>query len=270
LILFGLNLVSLAQTDIHKVNFKNFTYRPYCAGEEPEKITVKNGDFTKETKYDEYTEHFYFNIFSINYGDLNGDGKDEAVILSACKTGGTGTFSEGFIYAVKAGKPILLTRIPGGDRAWGGLREAKVENGLLVVDRNDPELNQANCCSEYAQIIKYRLNGTKLNLIGKPASRELHPSQRLTFPKGATKTTLKLDVDDVKRFRIGARAGQTLTISFRADNSPNISLSLEGDADVHETENPLIAKLNKTGDYIIQVQNTYKFSSEVTLTIEIQ
>lgn len=260
----------MAQADIRKVNFKNFTYHPYCADEEPEKITVKNGEFSKETKYDEFTEHFYFNIFSINYGDLNGDGKDEAVILSVCNTGGTGRFSEGYVYTIKAGKPSLLARIPGGDRAFGGLRKAKVENGLLVVDQNDADRNQANCCSEYAETIKYRLNGSKLNIIGKPVSRELYLSQRINFPKGTTKTTIIVDVNDIKRFKIGARAGQTLTVSFMADNSPNVSLSLEGDADLRESENPLIAKLNKTGDYIIQVQNTYKFSSEVTLTIEIQ
>jgi hypothetical protein len=270
LILFGLNLMVSGQTDIHQVNFKNFTYHPYCADEEPEKIRVKNGGFSKETKYEDFTDHFSFNIFSVTYGDLTGDQKDEAVILSVCNTGGTGNFSEGFIYTIKAGKPALLARIPGGDRAIGGLREAKVENGVLVVERNDPERNQASCCSEYAETIKYRLNGSNLNLIGKPLSRELYLSQRVTFPKGAAKTTIKVEVEEIKRFRIGARAGQTLTVSFKSPNAENISLSVvEGDAETSESENPLIAKLNKTGDYIIQVQNTYKLSSEVTLTIEI-
>jgi hypothetical protein len=259
------------QSNIRQVNFKNFTYAAYCAGEETEKITVKNGEFSKETKYDDFTERFYFNVFGITYGDLNGDKKDEAVILTVCNTGGTGNFSEGFIYTMKAGKPSLLARIPGGDRAFGGLREAKVEGGLLVIDQNDGERNQANCCSEYAVISKYRLNGTKLNLVGKPVSRELYPAQRVSFDKGASKTTLTVTVDEIKRFKVGARAGQTLTVSFKSPNAENIFLSLvEGEADVAESENPLIAKLNRTGDFIFQVQNSYKLPSQVTLTIEIR
>lgn len=262
---------SFAQGDIRKVNFKNFTYHPYCAGEETEKIKVKKGEFSKETKFDEYTEHFYFNIFSVKYGDLDGDKKDEAVILSVCNTGGTGNFSEGFIYTMKAGKPMLVARIPGGDRAIGGLVSASVENGLLTVVRNDPERNQASCCSEFELTTKYRLNGKKLNLVGKPVSREIYPAQRITFPKGATKTTIKIDLDYIKHFKIRANAGQTLTVTFTSDISPNISLRMiEGDADVTESENPLIAKLNQTGDYIFQVQNTYKFAWEVTLSIEIR
>ncbi len=260
-----------AQSDIRKVNFKNFTYHPYCVGEETVKITVRNGEFSKETKIDDFTEHFYFNILSIKYGDLNGDKKDEAIILSVCNTGGTGNFTEGFIYTMKAGKPSLVARIEGGDRAFGGLREATVENGLLVIDQNDGDRNQANCCSEYAVISKYRLNGSKLNPVGKPVSRELYPSQRVSFDKGTSKTTLTVTVDEIKRFKIGARAGQTLTVSFKSPNAENISLSLVGgEADVAESENPLIAKLSQTGDFIFQVQNSYKLASEVTLTIEIR
>lgn len=262
---------SFAQGDIRKVNFKNFTYYPYCAGEDTEKVTVKNGEFSSEKKVDDFIDRFYFKVFSTTYGDLDGDKKDEAVILSVCNTGGTGNFSEGFIYKIKAGKPALLARIPGGDRAIGGLREAKIENGILLVDQNDPDKNQASCCSEYALLSKYRLNGKKLVEIGKPISRELYPSKRIYFGKGSTKTTLKVDVDERLRFKLNARAGQTLVITFTSPNAENIYLSLiEGEADVTEGKNSLTAKLIQNGDYIIQVQNSYKLSSEVNLTIEIK
>src|SRR5262249_15890321 len=120
---------TFAQTDIHSVDFKNFTYSAYCAGEDPENLTVKDGEYSREKENNEG----WFRVFWTKYGDLNGDGKDEAVILSVCNTGGTGQFSEGFIYSIKAGKPSLLARIPGGDRAYGGLSGASVENGVLVV-----------------------------------------------------------------------------------------------------------------------------------------
>ena len=60
---------SFAQSDIRKVNFKNFTYQAYCAGEETEKITVKNGEFSSEKKVEDFIDRFYFNIYSVKYGD---------------------------------------------------------------------------------------------------------------------------------------------------------------------------------------------------------
>lgn len=259
-----------AQGDIRKVNFQNFTYMPYCAGEEPEKVTVKKGEFFEE-KHPEYNDRFYFSVHKPIYGDLTGDNRDEAIILSRCNTGGTGQFSEGFIYAMKAGKPALLARIPGGDRAIGGLVEVKVEGGLLVVEQNDPDRNKAMCCSEYSLITKYGVRAGKLVQVGESISKELYPAQRVTFPKGSTKTTFKTSVDYIKRFKVGARAGQTLTVSFTAENTENITLSLvEGEADVNDSTKSITAKLNQNGDFVIQVQNTYKLPSDVMLTIEIR
>src|SRR5580765_1347455 len=124
LIFLGPNV--FAQADIHKVDFKNFTYLPSCTDLDDlkgrEKITVKNGDFSRSKEADGYTDHFEFTIFAVTYGDVNADGKDEAIVLSVCNTGGTGQYTEGFVYTIKAGMPSLLARIPGGDRADGGLR----------------------------------------------------------------------------------------------------------------------------------------------------
>ena len=108
---------TFAQGDIRKVDFKNFTYSAHCLGETPQNIRVKNGEFSKETQEDGYVDRFYFQVFSVAYGDLNADGQDDAVTLTVCNTGGTGNFSEGMVYSMKAGKPSLIARIPGGDRA---------------------------------------------------------------------------------------------------------------------------------------------------------
>src|SRR5438445_13218141 len=94
LIFLGPNV--FGQADTHKVDFRNFTYQPYCAGEETQKITVKNSEFSQEKQMDGYVDRMYFEIRGIAYGDLNGDGKDEAIIITNCNTGGTGQFTEGF------------------------------------------------------------------------------------------------------------------------------------------------------------------------------
>lgn len=257
-----------ADTSIRKIDFKNFTYEPYCAGEEKEKITVKNGEYSKETQEDGFTDRFYFNVDAPTYGDLNGDNSEEAIVLSSCNTGGTGQFSEGFVYTMKNGKPVLLTRIEGGDRAYGGLRSARVENGLLVVERNDVGEAGGACCPEFSVTTKYKWNGKELQKSGAEARKALYPEERVNFAKGASRTTIKATVDEIKRYKIGARAGQTLSVSVNTDN---VTLSLiEGDADVTDGTNSITARLKENGDYVIQVQNIDDKPAVVILTIEIK
>src|SRR5687768_9805023 len=101
---------AIAQTGINQVDFKNFTYPAHCASETPQKITVKNGEFAEEKQQDGYVDRFYFNVMDIAYGDLNADGREEAIVLTVCNTGGTGNFSEGFVFQIKNGKPVLAAR----------------------------------------------------------------------------------------------------------------------------------------------------------------
>src|SRR5436190_22650111 len=78
---FLLTMISMsifAESDIRKGDFKNFTYLPHCAGEETQKLTVKNGEYSMEKKMQDYVDRLYFNIFAVSYGDLDGDKSDEA------------------------------------------------------------------------------------------------------------------------------------------------------------------------------------------------
>lgn len=278
---FGEGSKNIAQKitndDIRKVDFKNFTYKPYCAGadENPADVTVKNGEFMEEKKVDDYTERFYFNVFSVNYGDVNGDGSEDAVVLSVCNTGGSGNFTEGFIYEMKNDKPALLTRIPGGDRAYGGLRDAKVENGLLVVESNDVGEQGGACCPEYIVTTKYKVKGGKLDQVGTASKREIYPAKRVEFARGASKTVLTVNLseeDDIKRFVVGARADQTLTVTAApSDQSKNVEVTLtKGNADSKEAENKLTAKLLENGDYVFQIRAFTEKEMSVSVTVEIK
>ncbi|MBA2737748.1 MAG: hypothetical protein H0U50_13290 [Pyrinomonadaceae bacterium] len=262
-------LTAYAQTNIRRVDFNNFTYEPFCIGEETKKITVKSGEFFEEKEMDGFTDRFYFKASSAEYGDLTGDGQDEAVILTVCNTGGTGNFSEGFIYQMKNGKPVLLSRIEGGDRADGGLHEARIENGLLVVESNDPGAHGGACCPEFVVTSRYKLSGRKLVETGKSQKRELYPKQRISFPKGASGTMFKvtLRAGDLKRFVVGARAGQTLTASVSSNET---SLRLLEDAALTEGINNFRARLPKNGDYTIEIQNNAETDLEITININIR
>jgi hypothetical protein len=268
-LLFLLAFVANAQSDIHGVDFKNFTYHPHCVSEDALTIRVKDGEFSKETQMDGYVDHFYFNVFGISYGDLNGDGKDEAVVLSSCNTGGTGNFTEGFVFTLKAGNPTQIANIPGGDRADGGLRRAWVENGLLFVDANEATEDSGACCPQAAVITKYRVTAGKLAQVGEPQHRDLFPTEQVKFNRGTSGTTFKVRIpfEEGKRYVLGARAGQTLTVSA---NSDKVSFRLLEDANVTNNVDGFTARLPKNGNYTVELQNDSDAEIEVTVNIKIR
>src|SRR6478736_6606969 len=102
---------------------------------------------------------------------------------------------------MKAGKPALLARVPGGDRADGGLRSITVQNGLLVVEYNDPDKAAGACCPEGIAIQKMRVSGSILLDVGVPITRELYPKARITLSKGANgkKWAITIQPQDRKR-----------------------------------------------------------------------
>jgi len=257
-----------AQNDIRKVDFKNFTYTPSCTGEKPDRVTVKDGELSREKQEKDYVDRFYFKIFQVTYGDVTGDGADDAVVLSVCNTGGTGNFSEGWVYSMKNGKPAIVAEIPGGDRAEGGLRSARVENGLLVIESNDPGQNGGACCPQVVVTTKTRVSNGKLMTVGKEERRDLFPKQRVSFARGASSADVELTIpsDEGKRLIIGARAGQTLEVTV---SNEKISAQLEDDAQTTDSPNGFRVKLPKNGDYSIRLTNYEETPIKVTVTIKI-
>jgi hypothetical protein len=268
LALIAVSTAVAAQDAIKDVDFKNFTFEPYCIGEAAERVTVKDGKFFAEKQEEGYVDRYYFSIFEVAYGDLTGDGSDEAVVLSVCNTGGTGNFTEGYVNGIIAGKPALLARIPGGDRADGGLRSARVEMGVLIVESNDPELGGA-CCPEYIITAKYRVQGGKLIGAGSPVRREIYPSERLRFARGTSGTTFRVTIapDEGRRYMVGARAGQVLTVSA---DSEHAGLRLLEDASLTYGINNFLARLPKSGDYTVEIRNNSEKTMEFVVNIKIR
>lgn len=257
--------------DIRKIDFKNFTYNPYCAGEESSDITVKDGEFSEEKQEDGYVDRFSFTIYSINYGDANGDGNEDAVVLSNCNTGGTGQFTEGFVYELKDGKPSLITRIPGGDRAYGGLVEARIENGLLVIESNDVGERGGACCPEFIVTSRYKITNGKLAVSGKEERRELYPAKKVSFDKGASSTTLTVKFtreDDRKRFSLTARKGQILRVTSPAKIYVDLHKGKATATDKPDTG--FVATFDESGEIVIEVQHFTDTESEVSLMMEIK
>jgi len=166
--------------DIHKVDFLNFTYRPGCLANESDgkdgSVRVVNGEDITRGEQPRSAEYFYFKVFGPFYGDLNGDGSDEAVLFSVCNTGGTGYFTTGYVYTMRNGKPYLLTTIDGGDRADGGISGMKIENGILKIDVYGTYSGGA-CCPEYVETLSFKLVGKRLVRAGKSTRRKYNEKE---------------------------------------------------------------------------------------------
>jgi hypothetical protein len=142
LALIAVPSVAAAQTDIHKVDFRNFTYPANCSGQPgsgaDRTVRVTNGKF--EEGKAENDDLVSFTIAKIEYGDLLGTGSDQAAVLAGCNTGSNFEIAQIFIYDMPAGasKPKLLAHLLPAD--WGKGQE---DNGSsfavskMVVTKND-------------------------------------------------------------------------------------------------------------------------------------
>jgi len=96
-------------------------------------------------------------VNSVTYGDLDGDGVEEAVVALNYSTGGTANWDYLYVYKLERGKARLLARMQTGSRGYGGLARAFVEEDqLLVVDFADSERRVGDCCSEGYIRVRYR------------------------------------------------------------------------------------------------------------------
>lgn len=73
--------------------------------------------------------------------------------------GGSGVFSEGFVYLVKDGALQLLAGFEGGGRAANGLWKVSIVNQKLIVER---ESGACMTCTERIITTRYRWDGEKL------------------------------------------------------------------------------------------------------------
>jgi len=137
---------------IRDVDFENFTYplpKDLIDPTDRDKtFKLKNGE-RPETRFADGTvnEMGISLVGKIKYGDVTGDGREEAVIFMSILTGGTAMPGIIYVYTMQGNRPKMLWNLTTGDRAFGGYRNAYVQNGQLVIELFSPESGQGNCCS---------------------------------------------------------------------------------------------------------------------------
>jgi hypothetical protein len=263
-----------AAGDIHAVDFRNFVYHPSCAdfeaSSEPKvPIRVTGGRFEAAAGSD--LEGLFFEVDrEILYGDLTGDGRDEAVVRSLCSTGGTGRFDEGFVYGLKDGKPALLGRLQGGDRAAGGVRCVRVEDGALLVERVGNASGAARGV-DFIDTETWKLQGGRLAETGKAVRRPLGSAagaQPIRFAKGTSAGTVAGTTTGVATYVLQAREGQTMSVRLTSPQKNAAFEILIDDYTVSCRTTEWSGELPATGTYRLSVLATHgRATYELTVGI---
>ena len=140
-------------SDIRKVDFGNFTYRVWGDHE----VQARDGQGISP-KDAEPSDPIISSIKTV-YGDLTGDGRDEAAVVVYFTAGGNATFSEGFVYTVKLGSVQVLDTFESGPNPWNRIWTVAISKGELVVER---ELGSCHACVDEIVTTRYRWDGTHL------------------------------------------------------------------------------------------------------------
>ena len=116
---------------IRTIDFANFHYHGskglFRAVEHPtDAFTLRNGKFGNWQNG--------MTLKRVVYGDVTGDVVDEAIVTLFANTEGSAAITHVYIFTLQHDRPTVLWGFEGGDRAWGGLRQAYAQNGQLIVE----------------------------------------------------------------------------------------------------------------------------------------
>jgi hypothetical protein len=261
---------SRAADDIHRIDFRNFTYRPnYMNTDQPPwyDVSVTNGEYKK--KYSERDEEF-FTIIDIVYGDLNGDGRDEAVVLAGGSEGGSMYVAEAYVYAMRNGKPVRLDVVTGSDRATGSVRAVRIVDGLLKAERLGNRMDQA-IGAEYIDTTTYRLKANKLLQIGKPVRRTLrgeHLAKAIRFKPGTTSAVITGSTSGANFYLLKTRRFQTLKVKISSPFDNARFELIKDDYTMAYRKTQWSGKIDYAGDiYLVVVSNKGKADYQLDVTL---
>jgi len=102
----------------------------------------------------------------VQFGDVSGDGNEEAIVVLRYDTGGTQYSHYVYVYAEQKDGPKLMALFHSGDRADSGLYDVYAEAGKLVVALFDPRKSQGDCCSSGFVRTRYRWNHERFERSG--------------------------------------------------------------------------------------------------------
>lgn len=130
----------------------------------------------------------------VNYGDITGDGIEEAMVALGIDNHGSAIPDYMYIFTIESGKPKLIWEFETGDRADGGLRNVYAENGQLVIELFGKDRviggqlyrgEEGLCCPSSFTRARYKWTGKRFELVSK---------ETLSNPRGDANVIMPLYV----------------------------------------------------------------------------
>jgi hypothetical protein len=103
---------------------------------------------------------------SVTFGDVTGEGRDDALVVLRYDTGGTQFSYLVYIFSYRLGRPYLLGYFHAGDRAYSGLYQVYPQDKQLIVELFDPQKRSGDCCSSGFLRTRYRWRLGKFEAAG--------------------------------------------------------------------------------------------------------
>jgi len=162
-------------------DFKNYRY-PLPRGwqdSDGKEVELVNG--VRPMEMTEEVERIGLSYVTTKFLDVTGDGSDEAFVILKIETGGGAIPQLVYVFQWKADAPEMIWYFRTGDRADGGLKDIRAENGLAVVELFGQdryilgELDTGKitgdeeqlCCPTHFTLSRYKWNGNVFRLEGK-------------------------------------------------------------------------------------------------------
>jgi hypothetical protein len=125
---------------IRDIDFKNFSYPKLPTGKcsRMSRVRVRDGKYGSIKNFSPHVVPrggcWQVDVAPVIYGDVTGDGHEDAIVILYAEMGGTESSNDVFIYTLRRDKPALIWKFATGDRAEGGLLKIYAQNGKLVVE----------------------------------------------------------------------------------------------------------------------------------------
>ena len=133
---------------IRRADFRNFTYEWLPAGHDAPAgvtaITLKDGEAEYGYLPGETPDFAAISFQDLSYGDVTGDGVEDAVVVLLIDGPGNPRPYGVFVYTEAAGSTRLLWAHTSGGGSHGGLRDAYAKGEHLIVEEYNPNIIDAD------------------------------------------------------------------------------------------------------------------------------
>jgi hypothetical protein len=121
---------------VRDIDWKNRSYTiQLFKDDEPNEVVVRGGEVSDPKEPADAPMRTGGDLV-VSFGDVTGDGQEEAFLLWSINGGGSGYWTGADIYAIVGGVPTIIAQIPGGYSGESTITRLEPTEGGVVVYRD--------------------------------------------------------------------------------------------------------------------------------------